>query len=322
MAEYILTKTLIISIKDKTTNPSFINYLENVIYINNFRLVLNVTNLYYKDFYDVSIRGFCVDKVTEPFCITKTLLDKTHLYFYRMSKVAQQQLLVTVFKDAENFKYLQTVNSKDTNRKEITSKRLIFKPNYGARSVGMIVIDQTLTNPYSVFSAISKSNTKKDLENILKNMPCKPSLYKGYEREKDEGFKSIKEDSICQEFVENVKDEFRIITGYNGMPVISILRKRIKASEDKDSHQVPSPLQDIFSPNDLEKLYPEINSELLKLFSKILFPIHSFDIFVTEDGKWGIFEFSPDFSSIDYPPGLLITEAKKFLEHYLIASQD
>jgi hypothetical protein len=43
--------------------------------------------------------------------------------------------------------------------------------------------------------------------------------------------------------------------------------------------------------------------------------LFALDIFITKDGGWGIFEFSPEFGTNSVPNGLCFEESKRFIEN-------
>ena len=56
-----------------------------------------------------------------------------------------------------------------------------------------------------------------------------------------------------------------------------------------------------------------IESQVITLLSNMKIPLHSVDLFVTEDGKWGIFEYAYEFGTKAVPTEQLQLEAMKYV---------
>ena len=121
-------------------------------------------------------------------------------------------------------------------------------------------------------------------------------------------------------YIPNVAKEYRIITGHDSKPIYVIERKRVNSIEDSDSYQEIVYLQaqsdEVYkSKRTLQGagISASIESQVVILLSTMKIPLHSVDLFVTEDGKWGIFEYAYEFGTKAVPTELLRDEAMKYV---------
>lgn len=164
----------------------------------------------------------------------------------------------------------------------------------------------------------------------------------------DEGFDvlftDLRYDSgvIC-EYVDRIAAEFRVITGCDGVPVYCIARsleKRVvlgsvQISQGCGNNETPN--DNMIQPGGptpvLLSHTPEIirdnkgivcgvhlhehdadMAHILSAISSLQLPMHSFDVFVTYDGKWGIFEFCPQFGVEAVPQDLMVKQSMAYVE--------
>lgn len=185
--------------------------------------------------------------------------------------------------------------------------KVVVKPMDGARGVGQFVIDLTYVN-------LSQFN--KVITRYLASEPCDVKFkalidsfeghvqyYSRDEEHEGEGLQALKEQgAVVQSFIPNVVAEYRVITGINGEPVYYQRRKlRDPDSEYPQAtgggnliHMVPEephPFADLDNQHDLFKY----------LCNYIIGPLSSIDLFFTEDGQWGIFEFCNQFGVTGIP---------------------
>lgn len=130
----------------------------------------------------------------------------------------------------------------------------------------------------------------------------------------------LRQYGVFQEYVKDIQAEYRIITGHDGMPCISIKRSREEIMQDGQGtgHFIPEERPDIVSYVAFSKDFPAFDKELKKFLISNFLPFYSIDIFVTEQGQWGIFEFSHEFCGIEYSEAGLQDQVKQFMLNKLV----
>ncbi len=214
----------------------------------------------------------------------------------------------------KNFKHLDTSNSNRTFIPEF-GKRYIVKPELGARSLGQVIYDPAETTLSSIINAIN--GEEKDAVQALQALPGSPVYVAGEENTEHEAIRTLKEGSYTQEYVPNVKDEYRVILNHKGEVGYSILRERTQhgrvASDDvatASGAKQSIGLATYCLPAEL-KVH---EAEIMQMLSAANFELYAFDFFTTTDGKWGIFEFAPQCGTAAVPDGFIPREAKLYVE--------
>lgn len=234
----------------------------------------------------------------------------------------------------------------------IGDKLMIMRPENGARGIGQLVYNPVYTTlamltkamyhidrapdtscspsvkPDDVVEASKSSISEEQFSFDMRNkflreafaaLPGNPQWYSESDRRKGEGYQILKEDSFIQEYVPNIEAEYRIIIGGNNTPVYALKRNR------KDYWQVGNvPLaaacgEDVGPEKSFDDLHAAgIPHYVIQGFNKLCqeydFSLFSFDLFITNEGKWGILEFCNEFGQCSVPDGLVNREIKKFIE--------
>ena len=167
----------------------------------------------------------------------------------------------------------------------------------------------------------------------------------------DEGFDILFNDlhddsgAIC-EYIEHIAAEFRVLTGCDGVPVYCIgrtLERRVaigsvQISQGCGNNETPNDnMIQPGGPTPVLLSYTPITSRdekgivcgeqlvdnrvsmdpILTTIASLQLPMHSFDVFVTYHGKWGIFEFCPQFGVDAVPQDLLVKQSMEYIEKTL-----
>ena len=198
----------------------------------------------------------------------------------------------------------------------------VMKPNNGARGIGHIVFDTAKVSTTKVNEAIQKASSGKELVKELTEDQTKRDalFYEGQPHQHDEGFSQLKASRAFFKYIPNIAKEYRVITGHDSKPIYVIERKRVNSIEDSDSYQEIVYLQaqsdEVYkSKRTLQGagISASIESQVVILLSTMKIPLHSVDLFVTEDGKWGIFEYAYEFGTKAVPAELLRDGAMKYV---------
>ena len=198
--------------------------------------------------------------------------------------------------------------------------KVVIKPKDGARGIGQFLVD-TSKIPFAVMIDA--------LDRYIKDVYKKVDLFKelnkydpdmcysvaGEQRE-DEGLGAIKSQGyIIQSFVDNILAEYRVITDRDGTP--SYCQQR-SIRGDKDFPQATGSDTNSILGDDvvlLSSVLPEDQLNDFKAMSAaVVGPLSSIDLFVTKDGKWGIFEYCNQFGIKGVPAQVVANLHTDFVE--------
>lgn len=179
-------------------------------------------------------------------------------------------------------------------------KKYMIKPEYGARSMGMYIVDYNLL--YSMSQDIELFGlTKKEFSEKYKTAN-NGNINKRNDSELHSLYNALKSSSYMLQEVVDVEDEYRVIYTYGSNEVDWVIEKRKGYrcdSVEKREHMVVD--------NKQWKEIPQYVLDTLKSFGdKSGAPWLSFDVYITKrdmvSGKaeWGVFEYDTQFG-IDYP---------------------
>lgn len=199
--------------------------------------------------------------------------------------------------------------------------KVVIKGQLGARGIGQLVVNLATAPLAGVLTEISRSVNKPLVEeNGIKVSKSKPedvlSKFVGLTYNTDgeisegEGWQHFKDKNVfIQEYVNFISNEYRVLR-YPGDGCIYICERPINGGS-KDFPQAGTATDRmLINGGYLRKLdnFPLYNNFTASMAREIKLMIESigdssigsFDIFVTEHGEWGIFEFSNQFAVDDY----------------------
>lgn len=159
-----------------------------------------------------------------------------------------------------------------------------------------------------------------------------------------EGVRLLMESFVVEEMVENVELEFRVLTDEHGRPWHIAERTTAPLGNTFSDGIIPrkvvtggngpqawTRLDGDITPAQVDKMvtrtpgvvlrenhrteYTNLLNYALRGISAMQLPLHSVDLFITSDLKWGIFEFSCEFGKGTVDPVPLTDHAKKFIEN-------
>lgn len=192
---------------------------------------------------------------------------------------------------------------------------MVVKPLDGARGIGQFVVDTDKVN-LNHFAAMLRNNILGNSEMydkldtwLLEKFDGAVSYHSVTENTKHEGLDSIQSQGvIIQSMIEDIGAEYRIITGPQGEPVYCQLR----GIRDKSSkYPQACGAGDIIDTNNvvsINSIFPkeEDLNGFLELVRHAIGPMNSLDLFITKEGKWGIFEFCNQFGVSGIPHELVV----------------
>lgn len=215
---------------------------------------------------------------------------------------------------------------------------IIMRPTYGARSIGLLVLNPKKTSFESVARVIVSidqsqntvagnlnsiiSNFNKEVYDKLQEIPGSPVWCSDGDAIPKEGLKYFTESAFIQEYVPNIQREFRIIVGADNTPVYVLNRYRTQYDNFNGLPMAYARGCHAGMENSFTNMYSagisvKIEEEFQALLNKANFALHSFDLFVTDNGKWGVLEFSNEFGTSSVPNELVSDEIKKYLKGIL-----
>lgn len=178
----------------------------------------------------------------------------------------------------------------------------ILKATDGARGIGQIKIDVSKVSLEALIGTINKTPSE-ELANVLKEKFPSLTYPTDGEFHAGEGAQLLRQYVYLQEFIPNVKDEYRLLVSPDGgilvCPRIRLGGDFPQATGCMDNinvnNLVPINLLPDFTDKQLDTLLPE-------LLTAIGFSFGSVDLFTTTDGKWGIFEYCNQFGTSAFTP--------------------
>lgn len=203
---------------------------------------------------------------------------------------------------------------------------VIVKPRDGARGIGQFLIDPTII-PFVVFTEKlaryrGDKITGEELLNDLRKIDPNLKYSTAGENYENEGLLCLKlQDFMIQSYVPNIKAEYRIIT--NGRGDVGYCQKRDIRKDSAFPQATGSDTNSILADDVIpikEVLSATQVKELNLMMREVVGPMSSADLFVTEDGRWGIFEYCNQFGIVGVPMKIARDLHKDFIAE-LISSE-
>lgn len=187
-------------------------------------------------------------------------------------------------------------------------KKVVIKPQNGARGIGQIVLDTT------------KVNLQRFLEALSANAGRAIAMYRKHitytsinERREDEGIEMLRH-FVITEYIPDIVEEYRCITGSDG-DIAYIQKRELREAAPGYTQAIGSNSGNkILTIGDLEKKLGANDLSILKAaFVKEIGPLQSFDLWIDKNGQWGIFEFSNEYGTEGIPPEIYRDFTMKYL---------
>lgn len=209
--------------------------------------------------------------------------------------------------------------------------KVIIRPQLGACSIGLIVLDTKVTSIGSVNRLIiegdfqagaTPTSTNLTIKKKFEELPGSPVYCSEGDTVPLQGMTLLKERYFIQEYVDNIKTEYRIIIGADNRPVYAIQRERYVYGQLDGTDLAYGRSKAVGVGNSFPTLreagIPDyVEEEFNHLLQSADFALHSFDLFLTDDGQWGVFEFSNEYGVESVPHDLTIQEARTYIENII-----
>ena len=217
----------------------------------------------------------------------------------RLAKRRQRELLNQVIMNHGLDFLTHELTDMKVQGDEITLTEMsLLKTNFGSNCIGTVLLDA------GVHQRDRYVNMSHGL--YLLQYPDDPRDSRNIEGVINSGF-------YAEKLIPNVKDEYRVVLFTDGEHYIS---KR-HLVENHQSLRVPVALEKVVHEFNQYELPAKVLEDLLKLATELDIFTYSIDLYCTEDGKWGIFEYSPEYGLKSATDDLANTIAQKQIVHYL-----
>ena len=241
--------------------------------------------------------------------------DKKLVNHNRFPKYAYAELFKRAAKDLKSKHFISVPHHRGINSFEVkANSTYLLKPNFSANGDFMVELNKNISL-YAQDKIVNLFlNEKTDLEQFKKELETneiKHTIHSNNEKEIRNVFNC---GYSIVEVIPNVIEEYRILTNYRGEFSCIAPRTLDHAGLNiKQATLVVRPLTDISYKAD-HYLDKAIASEVSKLIAHLKMPLHSFDLFITQDGKFGFFEASNEFGLSNAPNGWLHEQSMKFID--------
>lgn len=239
------------------------------------------------------------DKDAKSIVCWDPLGEKAHVILPRLPKPTQRTALNQTIRDLGLEFCTQVIEEVeiDTDEDEFyLSKRSILKPALGSNSIGVVLMDPG-THKVDTYVNLAEG------------------LYLTHHPEEPRGrnIDGIVRGKFTREDYLPIAEEYRLVMFPDGEHYISkrslvkniqgITLPKVRAGEVHQLNQYALP--------------EKVMSDLTKLVEKLDIYGYSVDLYLTEDGEWGIFEYSPEYTLKSATNVVAELVKKKQLTHYL-----
>lgn len=299
--------------------------------------------------YDLHLHTSTHPKEYDVGIVTVQGIGAKHLFFTRHTKDQQAAAINKIFAGKQGFpefwplRTWTSITSMPQHRQGV----FVMRPTAGARGIGQLVFDSRKTSFMSIAGILidMKKNTTTLLETGEKEVPggapsesaaekyaaCNqkiagrfselpgsPVWYSGGDRRAGEGWETFNEGFFIQEYVPNIAREYRIIIGGDNQPAYAIERQRsrygvVDGIELACASSAKAGIDASFTTLQAAGVPQSVVDGFTAILREKDFSLYSFDVFVTSDNKWGIFEFSNEFGTESVPNGFVCTEIQKYI---------
>jgi hypothetical protein len=202
------------------------------------------------------------------------------------------------------------------------TKRVVIKPADGARGIGQFLVDVENVSLRSFFSEMKKTmiipnvHDKETLDKFIATFGGYVTYHSRNENHEGEGIASMfSQGAVVQSVIPNVEHEFRLITNSRGL-VDYVQKRNIVNVEHGFPQAVGSGTVNVASEKSLD-IGDILNEPAVAMLDSItstaIGPLNSIDLFLTDDGEWGIFEYCNQFGITGVPDSECIRLHSEFL---------
>lgn len=200
----------------------------------------------------------------------------------------------------------------------------VLRPKVGARGLGFIEFPYPKTTTNAVDTLVGKwckeEITDEYFFEVLKKIGGKMS--ESPNTKTSEVKDCLKSGYDFVKVVRDVDVEYRIITDSTGAPSIVVERERLdyglkirQASGGYQNTDKIISLEHFYSQLEAKSQRAEMGNQIKKFFENVMFPVHSFDLFITANSNWGFFEACSQFGCTTVPDGFVRKETGKMLAY-------
>lgn len=189
----------------------------------------------------------------------------------------------------------------------VTQGKVVVKPTDGARGIGQFVVDTDKVNLHQLNTKLDEYLKADDynaekFQAMLDKFEGHVTYHSVAENEPFEGLKAMAaEGAVVQSFIPKIVAEYRVLTNVDGFPTYFQKRRVRDPASTFPQATGGGDLIDM----DAVVLNPLDDGPAQELFeylcSEVIGPMNSIDLFVTDAGSWGIFEYCNQFGVTGIP---------------------
>lgn len=237
------------------------------------------------------------------------------IYLERLPKSAQQlkiasaisALKLSKFRTTRTYGTYRANGLMDTSHYPKLSGKVIVKPENGTRGECHVVVDCDLLSPVVIGIAINAFGDKEEMAKLMSTYGGALSFHNGHSNPE-----SRKHDVFAiQEYVPDVVNEYRIITTHDADVGLICHRTRDR-TQIVDCDVKSSYMQATGITHDKTQMsvvdatlpdapVPSFYDEVRAVTKALGCRLGSLDIYITSEGKWGIFEYSNEYGTMGIP---------------------
>lgn len=185
--------------------------------------------------------------------------------------------------------------------------KVVIKPQDGARGIGQFVVDTSHVNLHQFNKKLDKylttDHSDEAFKKFLDGFNDHVTYYSRDEDTPGEGLQCLKtQGGIVQSFIPNVSAEYRVITGADSRPVYF---QRRQMRDVESAYPQATGGGDVIDVSANRDNPFDTDMQAKKLFDylcqTVIGPLNSIDLFITNDGHWGIFEYCNQFGVSGIP---------------------
>lgn len=191
----------------------------------------------------------------------------------------------------------------------VNGKTYVAKPIRSSLSIGVFKFTNTpKTSIEGVLNTISKVWTK-DIDTKTGISICDKYGVSLNNEFFSRLAKSPQNDYLICDYVDNIKNEYRYFTDAFGDVFRVMSRERFV-----DDLGFATPVEGIDLVSEADGDLRDIHKQICGFIKKLDIPLSGVDVFVTKEGQWGIFEFSPNFSILELDNSFVLDAIKSVIK--------
>lgn len=227
--------------------------------------------------------------------------------FCRWTKSVGNYVLNNIFKELNG--YLPILPYTSIDHLPENEAGWVIRPEMAARGLGIVKVPPHRT-PESIWCKILKGEQDADIKMLL-DRPTSTSVDANDVSDPNaESKQHYAHGYSVVPFIPDIYVEYRLLTGADGKFSIACkrVRREVGVTLPMATGSDADPRNTIYFSHFMEEarangIASDLDARVLMQLADVrdLPPLCSFDLFITKDGRWGFFEFSPEFGRTGIP---------------------